>query len=159
MSIGTSPFYTLGITYLTGHLNNDDQPIYTKDRVFEGSYENSCLFLLTYFETLMATPHLINILRSVRHELQSFSLGFENCIVKLLAQISTPILFGIILDNQCLFWSQSTFHHRASCFIYNGDKLPMRLFATTIIIKLISFIFILILFLIKFRENKFLLIQ
>jgi MFS family permease len=29
MSIGSSPFYTLGITYLTDHLNKDDQPIYT----------------------------------------------------------------------------------------------------------------------------------
>ncbi|CAF3088083.1 unnamed protein product [Rotaria sp. Silwood2] len=29
MSIGASPFYTLGITYLTDHLNKDDQPIYT----------------------------------------------------------------------------------------------------------------------------------
>jgi MFS family permease len=29
MSIGASPFYTLGITFLTDHLNKDDQPIYT----------------------------------------------------------------------------------------------------------------------------------
>jgi len=29
MSIGSSPFYTLGITFLTDHLNKDDQPIYT----------------------------------------------------------------------------------------------------------------------------------
>lgn len=29
MSIGASPFYTLGITYLTDHLKKIDQPIYT----------------------------------------------------------------------------------------------------------------------------------
>lgn len=29
MSIGSSPFYTLGITYLTDHLKKSDQPIYT----------------------------------------------------------------------------------------------------------------------------------
>jgi MFS family permease len=29
MSIGASPFYTLGITFLTDHLNKNDQPIYT----------------------------------------------------------------------------------------------------------------------------------
>ena len=29
MSIGASPFYTLGITFLTDHLKKDDQPIYT----------------------------------------------------------------------------------------------------------------------------------
>ncbi len=32
MSIGASPFYTLGITFLTDHLNKDDQPIYTSNK-------------------------------------------------------------------------------------------------------------------------------
>jgi MFS family permease len=32
MSIGSSPFYTLGITYLTDNLNKDDQPIYTSNK-------------------------------------------------------------------------------------------------------------------------------
>lgn len=34
MSIGASPFYTLGITFLTDHLNKDDQPIYTSKSHF-----------------------------------------------------------------------------------------------------------------------------
>jgi len=34
MSIGASPFYTLGITFLTDHLNKDDQPIYTSMRIY-----------------------------------------------------------------------------------------------------------------------------
>ncbi|CAF4813219.1 unnamed protein product, partial [Rotaria sp. Silwood2] len=46
----------------------------------------------------MATPQLIIVLRSVRHELQSFSLGLQNCIMKIIAQIPAPILFGIIID-------------------------------------------------------------
>jgi len=33
MSIGSSPFYTLGITYLTDHLKKDDQPIYTSKSI------------------------------------------------------------------------------------------------------------------------------
>ncbi|UJR07558.1 hypothetical protein I4U23_011846 [Adineta vaga] len=42
----------------------------------------------------------------------SFGLGLENCIMKILALI----LFGIIIDNQCLFWSSATCDRRGSCF-------------------------------------------
>jgi uncharacterized membrane protein len=102
----------------------------------------------------MATPQLIIVLRSVKNEIQSFSLGFENCLMKLIAQIPAPILFGLIIDKQCLYWSQSTYNHRGSCFIYNGNKLTFTLFGTTIIIKIISFIFIIILFFITFKKKK-----
>jgi len=102
----------------------------------------------------MATPQLIIILRSVQHELQSFGLGLENCIMKILAQIPAPILFGIIIDNQCLFWSQATCDRRGSCFIYNGDRLPFTLFGTAIIIKTISFFLLMILLIVTIRRHK-----
>jgi len=102
----------------------------------------------------MATPQLMIVLRSVKHEIQSFSLGFENCLMKILAQIPAPILFGIIIDKQCLFWSSSTYNHRGSCFIYNGNQLTFTLFGTTIIIKIISILLLLILFFITFKKNK-----
>jgi hypothetical protein len=102
----------------------------------------------------MATPQLIIILRSVQHELQSFALGLENCIMKILAQIPAPILFGIIIDNQCLFWSQATCDRRGSCFIYNGDRLPFTLFGTAIIIKSISFFLLIILLIVTIRRHK-----
>jgi hypothetical protein len=102
----------------------------------------------------MATPQLIIILRSVQHELQSFGLGLENCIMKILAQIPAPILFGIIIDNQCLFWSQATCDRRGSCFIYNGDRLPLTLFGTAIIIKAISFFLLIILLIVTIRRHK-----
>ena len=102
----------------------------------------------------MATPQLIIILRSVQHELQSFALGLENCIMKILAQIPAPILFGIIIDNQCLFWSQATCDRRGSCFVYNGDRLPFTLFGTAIIIKTISFFLLLILLIVTIRRHQ-----
>ncbi|CAF1351954.1 unnamed protein product [Adineta steineri] len=114
----------------------------------------SILFVVTFFQTLMATPQLIIILRSVQHELQSFGLGLENCIMKILAQIPAPILFGIIIDNQCLFWSQATCDRRGSCFIYNGDRLPFTLFGTAIIIKSISFCLLIILLTVTIRRHK-----
>jgi hypothetical protein len=114
----------------------------------------SILFVVTYFETLMATPHLMIVLRSVKHDLQSFGLGLENCIIKVIAQIPAPIVFGIIIDNQCLFWSESANHHRGSCFIYNGNKLPFTLFGSTIIIKSISFILIIILFFKTLKQHQ-----
>ncbi|CAF0934114.1 unnamed protein product [Rotaria sordida] len=129
-----------------------------------GSCQNICftetflflliLFIVTFFQTLMATPQLIIILRSVQHELQSFGLGLENCIMKILAQIPAPILFGIIIDNQCLFWSQATCDRRGSCFIYNGDRLPFTLFGTAIIIKGISFFLLIILLIVTIRQHK-----
>jgi uncharacterized membrane protein len=102
----------------------------------------------------MATPQLIIVLRSVNNSIQSFSLGFENCLMKIIAQIPGPIIFGLIIDKQCLYWSQSTYNHRGSCFIYNANQLTFTLFGTTIIIKIISIIIITILFFIKFKQNK-----
>jgi hypothetical protein len=100
------------------------------------------LFLITYFETLMATPQLIIVLRSVKHDIQSFSLGFENCLMKIISQIPSPIIIGLIIDKQCLYWSLS------SCFIYNGNNLTFILFLIIIFIKIISIILIIILYLI-----------
>jgi hypothetical protein len=102
----------------------------------------------------MATPHLMIVLRSVKHDVQSFGLGLENCIVKIIAQIPAPILFGIIIDNQCLFWSESTSHRRGSCLVYDGHRLPFTLFGTAIIVKAISFTLIMILFCITLKRHK-----
>ena len=134
------------------------------DAIRTGSCQNVCLtetflflsilFVVTFFQTLMATPQLIIILRSVQHELQSFGLGLENCIMKILAQIPAPILFGIIIDDQCLFWSQASCDRRGSCFIYNGDRLPLTLFGTAIIIKGISFTFLILLLVVTLRRHK-----
>ncbi|CAF1123950.1 unnamed protein product [Rotaria sp. Silwood1] len=158
-----SPCYA-GCTTVNGTEYSNCSCLSLGDQVLKGSCEKFCLletflfllilFLVTYFETLMATPQLIIVLRSVQHELQSFSLGLQNCIMKVIAQIPTPILFGIIIDNQCLFWSESTWHRRGSCFVYDGNRLPFTLFGTAIIIKLISLTLIIILFLIAFKRNK-----
>ncbi|CAF3481567.1 unnamed protein product [Rotaria sp. Silwood1] len=158
-----SPCYA-GCTTVNGTEYSNCSCLSLGDQVLKGSCEKFCLletflfllilFLVTYFETLMATPQLIIVLRSVQHELQSFSLGLQNCIMKVIAQIPTPILFGIIIDNQCLFWSESTWHRRGSCFVYDGNRLPFTLFGTAIIIKLISLTLIIILFLIALKRNK-----
>jgi len=74
--------------------------------------------------------------------------------MKILAQIPTPILFGIIIDNQCLFWSQASCDRLGSCFIYNGDRLPFTLFGTAIIIKAISFSLLIILLIVTIRRHK-----
>jgi hypothetical protein len=102
----------------------------------------------------MSIPHLMIVLRSIKHELQSFGLGLENCFVKIIALIPTPILFGIIIDNQCLFWSKSNCNNRGSCLIYDGSRLPFTLFGTAIIIKAFSFILILILLFIIFKKHQ-----
>ncbi|CAF0935632.1 unnamed protein product [Rotaria sordida] len=158
-----SPCYA-GCTTVNGTEYSNCTCLPLGDNVSAGSCKKFCLletilfllilFLVTFFETLMATPQLILVLRSVRHELQSFSLGLQNCIMKIVAQIPTPILFGIIIDNQCLYWSESTFHRRGSCFIYNGSKLPFTLFGTAIIIKLTSLILIIILYLITLKRYR-----
>ncbi|CAF1014436.1 unnamed protein product, partial [Didymodactylos carnosus] len=115
--------------------------------VKSGSCNNPCylkmiffmaiLFMVTFFQTIGATPQLIIILRSVQHELQSFALGLENMIIKLVAHIPAPIIFGTIIDNTCLFWNRNC-ERRGSCFLYNGDRLPLTLFGAAMVIKGIS---------------------
>jgi MFS family permease len=46
MSIGASPFYTLGITFLTDHLSKDDQAIYTSIYHFIYFRDNIAFFLV-----------------------------------------------------------------------------------------------------------------
>lgn len=155
-----------GCSFLNGTDYSNCTCLSNSDAVRMGSCQNVCLtetflfllilFVVTFFQTLMATPQLIIILRSVQHELQSFGLGLENCIMKILAQIPAPILFGIIIDDQCLFWSQASCDRRGSCFIYNGDRLPLTLFGTAIIIKGISFTLLIVLLIVTVRRHKLL---
>ncbi|CAF0906916.1 unnamed protein product [Didymodactylos carnosus] len=128
--------------------------------VKSGSCNNPCylkmiffmtiLFFVTFFQTIGATPQLIIILRSVQHELQSFALGLENMIIKLIAHIPVPIIFGTIIDDTCLFWNRNC-DRRGSCFLYNGDRLPLTLFGATMVMKGVSLILLIILLCLTIR--------
>ncbi|UJR38627.1 hypothetical protein I4U23_031293 [Adineta vaga] len=100
------------------------------------------LFFVIYFETLMATPQLMIILRILDESIQSIGLALQNSLLKIISQIPTPILFGILIDKQCLYWSKSYFQEKTSCLIYDEKQFSFLFFLTILLIKFISFSFI-----------------
>lgn len=60
----------------------------------------TCLFLTGVIQN----PLLMVTMRSVNHNERSLALGLQFVIVRLLANMPSPIVFGRVIDGACRFW-------------------------------------------------------
>ncbi|KAL3097073.1 hypothetical protein niasHS_002789 [Heterodera schachtii] len=67
-------------------------------------------------------PGVLIMLRSVPPKHRSISLGFNGFLVSLLATLPSPIAWGTIIDNFCLFWTQKC-GEKGACALYATDGL------------------------------------
>ncbi|EDW01467.1 GH20434 [Drosophila grimshawi] len=68
------------------------------------------------------TANLLLALRCVSFEDKSFALGLGNVVVCLVSFIPSPILFGWILDNNCIVWGK-TCGTKGNCWLYDTKSL------------------------------------
>uniref|UniRef100_UPI00358E93CB solute carrier organic anion transporter family member 5A1-like isoform X2 n=1 Tax=Myxine glutinosa TaxID=7769 RepID=UPI00358E93CB len=132
-----------------------------------GSVCNSLgLYLALIFVVIMvmtcAQPcALIVTLRSVDQHERPFALGMQFVLLRTLAYIPTPILFGAIIDKTCLFWQQRTapvwydgpqgpagfgrtIGATSSCLEYDVTLLRLVYFGLIAMLKLLGFLFMLL---------------
>ncbi|ELU10514.1 hypothetical protein CAPTEDRAFT_116572, partial [Capitella teleta] len=77
------------------------------------------VFLMTFVVSCTQMPLLMITLRSVAEEERAFALGLQFVILRLLAYIPSPILFGSVIDSSCTVWKTKCGGLRGSCLLYD----------------------------------------
>lgn len=69
-------------------------------------------------------------IRCVEERDKTLAIGFGMSLVRLLAAVPSPILFGYIIDNACIAWGK-TCTSKGNCWLYDGEKLRYWFFYTS----------------------------
>lgn len=133
-----------GCTNFTKDPNNTHRvQLYTNCRCISGSQNhahpapcpNSCqhfllpvilvISLVSLIACLTHNPMYMMVLRSVSSEDKSFAIGIQFLLMRLLAWLPAPALFGMAIDSSC-FWWRRVCGKKFSCGYYNNDILRSR---------------------------------
>ncbi|KER32484.1 hypothetical protein T265_12812, partial [Opisthorchis viverrini] len=100
----------------------------------------SCLFLTGVIQN----PLLMVTMRSVGHGERAFALGVQFVIIRLLASMPSPIVFGRVIDGACRFWRYGC-GRRGDCAFVDLRKLNLYMTGLGIILKSVGLILYIIL--------------
>ncbi|CAL8092990.1 unnamed protein product [Calicophoron daubneyi] len=96
----------------------------------------ACLFLTGVIQN----PLIMVTMRSVDRSERSFALGLQFVIIRVLAYIPSPIVFGRVIDGACRFWRHE-FGRRGDCAFVDVRHLNIYLAGLSVVVKGCGFIF------------------
>lgn len=132
-----------GCTNFTEDPNNTHRVQYTNCRCISGSQStarmgpcpNSCPHLLlpvilvialaSLIACLSHTPMYMMVLRCVPSEEKSFAIGIQFLLMRVLAWLPAPALFGTAIDTSCIWW-RHVCGKKYSCGYYDNNILRNR---------------------------------
>ncbi|XP_076129342.1 solute carrier organic anion transporter family member 2A1-like [Alosa pseudoharengus] len=115
-----------------------------------GSCGNSCSSLLLPAMILIATagfiasltnsPLYMLVLRCVSQEQKVFAIGVQFLLLRMLAWLPGPTLFGVVMDSACVWWKRICGSQLGSCGYYDNDLLRSRYFGLQMALKILGII-------------------
>ncbi|XP_078246363.1 solute carrier organic anion transporter family member 2B1 [Pogona vitticeps] len=106
-----------------------------------------------FLASLSHTPAFVMILRNVKPEDKSFAIGIQFLMLRVLAWLPAPVLYGSAIDTSCLLW-QIKCQKKAACRYYNNTAFRQRFVGVQILYELSCFLSFCIVYFLLIRQEK-----